>query len=171
MRFSEAVFRLNDQTAIALATGDKIYPSSFELSYQRKLKGVYTGQYINVAGSAKQELVDEPTNDDMPDISLKLTFPRHTSTTYLTALGNDTRKKADITFTGGIIEGAIKRSFLLQLPHLQLKDNAITDQKGIIQEPLEFIVHGISTAPAGMTGITEPFRISGTNRRSTDYLA
>lgn len=169
VRFAESKFRINSQSGIALADGDKIYPSSFELTAKRKLTGVYDGQYKTTG--VVQDLICEPENDGVPEISLKLTFPRHTSTTYLAALLADTRQKMDITFTGGIIEGAIARSMLFQFPHLQIKNDDIADAQGIIQEPVEFVVHGAAAAPTGMTGIIEPFWISGTNKRSTNPLA
>lgn len=170
VRFAQGVFRMNDQSGAALTDGDKIYPSLFELSASRKLAGVYDGQY-KTSGSNVQDLIDEPTNDGHPEISLKLSFPRHTSNTRLLDLGNDTRKKMDITFTGGLIEGTYYRQFKLQFPHLQMKNVDPVDEQGIIKEPLDMIVHAATSAPDGMTGITDPFWITGINRRSTDPLA
>ncbi|GER92687.1 hypothetical protein A45J_0405 [hot springs metagenome] len=170
VRFAQGVFRMNDQSGAALEDGDKIYPSSFELSAVRKLTGVYNGQY-STPGSNKQDLIDEPTNDGHPEISLKLSFPRHSSNARLLDLGSDTRKKMDITFTGALIEGAYYRQFRLQFPHLQLKNVDPVDEQGIIKEPLDLIVHAATSAPAGMTGITDPFWITGINRRATDPLA
>jgi len=170
VKFAHGVFRMNAQSAAALGAGDAISPSSFELSFQRKLKGEYTGGYHFTSGDNTQELIDEPTNDGPPDISLKLDFPRHTSVTYLTILGGDTRQKMDITFTGAVIAGAYNRQFKLQFPHLQLINDDPADAAGIIKEPLEFKVYGALSAPTGMTGITDPFWISGINQRATDPL-
>jgi hypothetical protein len=169
VKFSEGTFRMNDQSAIALASGDKIYPSAFELTATRKLRGVY-GQYKTAAPNV-QDLIDEPTNDGPPEIKLKLTFPRHTSVTYLSALGADTRKKFDMSFTGGLIASTYYRNITLPFPHLQMLNDKPADAAGIIQEPLEFLVHGASIAPAGMTGITDPFWVTGINRLATDPLA
>jgi hypothetical protein len=171
IKFAEGIFRMNTRSGAALATSDRIYPSSFELSVQRKLKGEYTGQYRYMSGSNVQDLIDEPTNDGPPEITLKIEFPRHTGTTNLAILGGDTRQKMDITFTGGLIASTCYRTFTLQFPHLQLKSADIADAAGIIKEPLEFQVHGASSAPAGMTGITDPLWISGINQKSTDPLA
>ena len=170
VRFAQGVFRMNAASGAALAVGDRIYPSSFEFSFQRKLAGVY-GQYKYTSGNNTQDLIDEPTNDGPPELSLKLEFPRHTSSTYLTILGGDTRQKMDITFTGGLIASTYYRTFTLQFPHLQLINDDPADAAGIIKEPLEFKVHGCNTAPMGMTGITDPFWISGINQRATDPLA
>ncbi len=170
VNFGQGVFRMNDQGGAALGSGDVIAPSSFELSAKRKLAGVY-GQYkTSFAGNA-QDVIDEPTNDGTPEITLKLQFPRHTAATRLNDLGNDARKKMDITFTGQIIEGAINRLFVLRFPHLMLTSVDVVDEAGIIKEPVEFLVLPATTAPTGMTGITDPFWISGTNKLATNPLA
>jgi hypothetical protein len=172
VRFSDAVFRMNDRSAGVLASpGDRIYPNSFELSVKRKLRGEHTGEFRCTSGSNVQDMIDEPTSDGMPEIGLTLSFPRHTGTTYLLSLGADTRKKLDITFTGGLIAGTHYRRFALQFPHLQLMHDDPLNVQGIIREPLVFAVHGAVTAPQGMAGITDPIRLSGINTRSTDPLA
>lgn len=168
--FSQGVFRINAQSAGALGSGDVVTPNSFELTATRKLGSDYNGLTIG-SGSAARDVIDEPINDGMPEITLKLTFPRHTAKTRLTDLGSDLRKKMDITFTGNIIEGAIPRVFKIELPHLQYKSVDIVDEAGIIKEPVEFICHGCTTAPTGMASLTVPLRISGTNQRATDPLA
>lgn len=168
VRFSEGVFRMNAQGGAALGGGDTVYPSSFEFTSKRKLAGEYSTQYIS---AIKQELIDEPCGDGVIESSLKLTFPRHTSSTYIADLVSDARKKMDITFTGGLIGGSYYRQFKLQFPHLQLKTVEPVDAQGNIKEPLEFVVHGCASAPTGMTGLTDPFWISGINRLSTDPLA
>lgn len=170
VNFGQGVFRMNDQGGIALAAGDAIAPSSFELTAKRKLAGVY-GQYKTAFAGNAQDVVDEPTNDGSPEITLKLQFPRHTSVTRLNDLGNDVRKKMDITFTGQLIGGTAYRSFKIQMPHLMMKSVDVVDEAGIIKEPVEFLVLPAVTAPAGMTGITDPFWLSGTNKRSANPLA
>lgn len=160
---SQGVFRLNDQSAAALADTDKIYPQGFELSFKRNLKGDY------VAGQNNK--IIEPLNDGLPEIKLKLTFPRYTETTYLSALGSDTRKKMDIVLTGALIEATYYRTFKLQLPHLALLNAEHATEKGQIIHPLEFDCLATPTAPSGMTGITKPFQVDVTNKKSTDVLA
>ena len=168
--YSHLQFRMNDQSAIALAVGDVIRPNKFTLSLKRNLKGEHTGEF-RTTGANPQDLIDEPVNDGLPELTLTLEFPTHTATTYMTALGSDTRKKMDITATGALIASTYYYQHLLQLPHLQLKNVNPTDDKGRIKEPLEFIVHGASAAPAGMTGITDPLWWTVVNKRTTDPLA
>lgn len=168
--FSHLAFRMNDQSGIALAVGDTIYPSKFTLTAKRKLAGKHTGQY-RTTGANIQDLIDEPSNEDLPELGLTLEFATHTTTTYLSALGTDTRKKLDITATGVQIASPYNYQHLWQFPHLQLKNVNPTDDKGRIMEPLEFIIHGASAAPTGMTGITDPFWWTVINKRTTDPLA
>ncbi len=170
IHFAQGVFRMNDQGDVALDDTMKIYPSSFELTASRKLTQTASGA-LTTGGTNPRDIIDEPVNDGMPEVSLKLGFPYHTSKTRLDALGSDTRKKMDLTFTGSEIESGVNRSLKIELPHLQYKNVDIVDESGNIKEPVEFHVHGATTAPAGMTGITKPFRISGVNQRSTDPLA
>lgn len=170
IRYSEGVFRMNNQSAGALTDANKIYPMSFEISSKRNLAGEYTGQYKTYFPNT-QDLIDEPTNNGMIETTLKVTFPRHTNKAYLEDLISNVYKKLDMTFTGAVIEGVYYRQFRVSFPSLQLKNVDVLDAQGNIKEPLEFIVHGCAVAPAGMTGLTDPFWISGINRRSTDPLA
>lgn len=168
VRFSEGVFRMNAQSGAELAGGDTIYPSAFEFNSKRKMAGLPSTQSLT---GIKQELIDEPAGDGTMETTLKLTFSRHTSSTYIADLYADARKKLDLTFTGALIGGGYYRQFKLQFPNLQLKNVNPVDANGNIKEPLEFIAHGALTAPTGMTGLTDPFWISGINRLSTDPLA
>lgn len=169
VNFAQGVFRMNNQSGAALGVGDKIYPTSFELSAQRKASGAYTGQYVT-SGANPQDLIDEPVNDGPPEVTLKLTFARHTAPTYMQDLAADVRKKMDIVFTGGLIASTYYRTFQLEFPHLQLKNVDPVDEQGQIKEPLEFVVHAASAAPTGMT-LTDPFWITVINQRATDPLA
>jgi hypothetical protein len=168
--FGQGVFRMNAQGGAALAVGDVIAPSSFELTAKRKVSGVL-GQYKTAFTGNTQDVIDEPTNDGQPEITLKLQFPRHTAVTRLDALGNDTRYKMDMTFTGALIETTIYREFAIKFPHLMMKSVDVQDEAGIIKEPVEFLVLPATAAPLGMTGITDPFWISGVNKRTTNPLA
>lgn len=186
VNFGQGCFRMNAQTgadfvggaittpatlATALAGGDTIFPSSFEMTAKRKMEGVY-GQYKTAFAGNTQDVIDEPTNAGQPEITLKLQFPRHTAVTRLDDLGNDVRKKMDVTFLGSAIAGGTAyRTFRLQFPHLMMTSVDVQDEAGIIKEPVEFLVLPATTAPTGMTGITDPFWISGTNTRATNPLA
>ena len=163
IHMAQGVFRMNAQSGAGLAGGDAIYPSSFELTAKRKMSGIYSGS-LTTGGTTPRDIIEEPVADGMPEVTLKLQFPTHTAKTRLTELQSDSRKKMDITFTGGLIASTYYRTFKLEFPNLQMKSVDVVDEAGIIKEPVEFVCHAASAAPTGMTGVTKPFRISGINQ-------
>ena len=170
VRFSQGIFRMNDLWAAPLGPGDEIFPSSFEFTFQRRLKGEYSGGCLCGSGEGTRDLIGEPTNDGPPEMSLQLRFPRHTSPSYLATPGGEAGRKMDITFTGAPIEAGCERTFALIIPHLQLINDNPVDEDGIIAEPLEFRVLAPETPPPGMKDITDPFRITGVNLKGTNAL-
>lgn len=162
--FSQGVFRMNHESDVALGAGNLIYPSSFELAFKRKMKGLYT-----IAGNIN---IDEPSNDGLPDVSMKLTFPRYTSAVEALFADWDatTRQKMDLTFTGANIASTYNRSFQIQLPAMQAKSADLPVKQGIMEAPLEFTALGVAAAPAGMTGVTQPFQINVVNQQAADVL-
>lgn len=164
----QCVFRMNDASAAALAVGDKIGPSKAVLTLARKLTGVY-GSYVD--GGAGRDLIDEPTNDGLFSASLSLTFPRLSSNIGRLKIKGNISQKADITITGPIIEGAIPYQMIFQMPNLKPKKNANPHKQGILENTREYDVLGATTAPTGMTGITDPCWCSLTNKITTDLLA
>jgi len=161
--FSQGIFRLNDRDDSALGDGDKIWPSEFELSAERKMSGVYGagGSFDNI---------DEPTNDGIPEVKLKLTFPRYTAATYFTEWDANTPKKLDMTFTGKLIAGSSYRKLEILLPHLKYATVDAPEERGIIKNPVDFNCLAVNSAPAGMTGVTKPFRLKLTNTFGGDPL-
>ncbi|MDA8155568.1 MAG: phage tail tube protein [Actinomycetota bacterium] len=162
--FSQGVYRLNNQGDVALASANAIYPSSFELTFKRKMKGLYT-----VAGFNN---IDEPSSDGLPGVTLKLTFPRYTSNVQqmFADWDNTQQKKMDLTFTGKQIASPYNRSFQIQLPNLQITSADLPVKQGIMESPLEFVALGCPSAPAGMTGVTAPFQINVVNQQSANVL-
>ncbi len=161
--FNQSVFRMNDQSDIALAVGDKILPSEFELTYKRSLAGVNTAD-----GTDK---IDEPSTTGQPEVTLKLKFPRYEDEQGFLDWDAGTLKKMDLICTGGLIEGAYYRKFTINFPALQYVDVAKPYEEGIIPWDAEFICREAAAAPAGMTGITLPFQVDVINQKTTDVLA
>lgn len=166
--YSQAVVRMNDASGIALAVGDKIGPTKFVLTLERKLTGVY-GSYVD--NGAGRDLIDEPTNDGLFSGTLALTFPRLKDNSGRLKVKGMIPQKCDITLTGPIIEGAIPYTITFQLPNLVPNKNANPHKQGIIDNSRDYTVLGATVAPAGMVGITDPCWCLLTNKIATDLLA
>lgn len=159
------VFRMNDQSAIALAVGNKIYPSSFELTFTRPMDSE------PVAG---QEGIDEPADNGFPVATLMMKFPRYNAANdlFFTDWEAYTSKKADITFTGPVIESGFNYLFRVTMPHLKIDDpEATVSGPGKIPFSMKCNLLGAAAAPAGMTDLTAPLKIDVVNTRTTDPLA
>jgi len=165
-------FRINDQSAIALAVGDKVGPSKVVLTLERKLTGVY-GSYVSSAadGGAPRDLIDEPSNDGQPSATLSITYPRLANAGGRTDIRRNTSKKMEIICTGPIIEGAIPYMIKLQMPHLKPKKNSNAHKQGLLDNVRDYEVLGATAAPAGMAGITDPCWILLTNKIASNLLA
>lgn len=161
--------RLNAQSGIALAAGDKLGVSSIELTFERKQTGL-PGTYVSTDAEPR-DLIDEPTGDGMFDASLKLQFPRTANLAARADLKNHVSKKAEIICTGPIIEGTIPYLIRFQMPHLKPKQYENSYEPGNIKNVRGYEIHGATAAPAGMTGNTDPLWIYLSNKISTSLLA
>lgn len=161
----DAVFRMNDQNGAALVDGDKVYPTSFELSFNRPM---------DAEATAGQEGVDEPGDNGFPVATLSLKFPRYNTTnnSYFNDWEAFTSKKMDITFSGHDIEAGNKYMFRILLPHLKIDNpEAAVSGAGKIPFSMQCNILGADAAPAGMTGLVEYLQIDVVNTRDTDPLA
>lgn len=162
---SSSRFRVNDQSAIALASGDEIHPTSFEFTFGRKQEADVTAGNVGI---------DEPYDNGFPEIELTMKFPRYNDTND--AFFDDweafTSKKMDIYFEGSTIEGAYNYSFLISLPHIKVMNpESVIDGPGVVPMSMSFKVLAPESAPTGMTGITNPFQIDVQNTLTTSPLA
>lgn len=160
---SQGLFRINDAAGAALGSGDEVYPSSFELDFNRPMAGAY------VAG-AGHDRIDEPVAKGQPEIFLKLEFPRYSSGTHFEDWDSGVAKKMQIAFTGALIEDTYYRGFTLNLPNLIYKGVELPMERGPLRHPLEFAALATDAAPSGMSGITDPFQVDVMNTQSADVL-
>jgi len=164
-RFSQAVFRLNGQAAADFDGGgaDTIRPKSFSLEIERKMDAEH------VAGSTS---IVEPLENDKPSVKLTMEFPRMdtVNAAYFADWIAAAEKKADITITGPVIEGAYSYYLKFQFPRLIIEDVEYADSKII---PAKIVLRGVTadTNPTGMTGLTLPVYATLMNITSSNYLA
>lgn len=161
--FRQGTFWLNDAADEALSAAHAIAPSRFDLTFKRKLEGDY------LAGG--QDRIAEPVATGFPEISLSLEFPQYTSDTYLTDLGNDTRKKLRIAFVGEPIGTGLNYTLELLFPHLVITNaEAAVDKAGKIAHPVS--LDGLATHQErpGMAGVAAPFALGLINTRASAAL-
>lgn len=163
---AQTEIRMNDQSAIALAAGDKIGPSKVTFTAERKLTG-QPGSFV----SNGRDAIDEPTNDGAFTATLSMSFPRTTDASGRAKIKTNTSQKCEIITTGPIIEGAIPYLIKRQFPNLVPTKNSNPHKQGNIGLTKEYAVLGADAAPLGMTGNTDPFWIFLTNKIATDLLA
>ena len=163
LQMGSGVFRINDADGIALAAGDIVYPKSFSLDFTRQMAGVY-------GVGSDMDIIDEPTNNGKPEVTLTLQFPRYRDGDYFQEWDANTLKKMDITFTGADIDVGFPRSFKISLPNLSYNNVDAPVVEGIIEEPVVFNCLEVDVAPAGMTDL-KPFIIEVVNQEAADVLA
>ena len=162
--FAQAEFLLNDQSDIALASpADVICPSNMELVFKRNMAGVYS--------TCNGLKIDEPSNTDQPELTLKMEFPRYTTNQNKLDWVNKVAKKIQIKFTGALISAVDNREMIFSFPHAEMTNAETAIERGILKEPLEFNLLSADAAPAGMTGITNPFEVDLVNTEDADVLA
>lgn len=161
---SQGLFRMNDASGAALGSGDEITPSSFELNLMRPMAGAHE------AGTGN-DLINEPVDNGHPEVGLKLEFPRYSTSENFEDWDAAVPKKMELAFTGALIEGSYYRLFKVSLPRLVYKDADLPMEQGALRHTLEFACLSTNTAPAGMSGILDPFQVDVVNTNSTDVLA
>jgi hypothetical protein len=161
---SQGAMLMNDASGADLGAGDEVYPRAFTLSCRRKLEGAY-----GIQGTF--DVIDEPSNAGVPEVTLELEFPRYTSKQHFDGWAANTPKKMEMLFTGSEIEAPYNREFKIQFPNLMYSEVDLPMEQGILKHPVRFNVLAPDTAPDGMTGITKPFQVDVVNRQSADVLA
>jgi hypothetical protein len=163
-----AYVRINDQAAIALAAGDAHPLSHFELVFTRPQEGDHV-----LDGNV---FVTEPigTAHAMPT-DLQVVFPVYEdkADALLDKFEADTPQKIEIFAQGPIIGGTERYRITIQMPQAVMvgkPDLAITGP-GKLACTLRYKLTKAAAAPAGMTGVTNPFAILLVNKRTTDILA
>lgn len=155
--------RMNVQSGIALADGDKIYPHGFTLTYNRPMSEDYESAYTDMS---------EPGQDGHAEVSLELRFDKYNLDTFMSAIANNTAQKMDIVFNGDeITVGGDCYLFRVDIPKIVFKSaDAPVGGPGKIPHTITGRPMAVTVAPTGMTA-TMPISISVRNTRSTDPLA
>lgn len=156
--------RMNDQTGGALSDSDQIYPSSFELTYNRPHDDNYQAGYDDMS---------EPVQSGFSEATVTLTFDKYNIDDFMTAISTNVDKKMDILFEGDLISGGggERYQMLIQLPKITWSSgSADVGGAGTIPHVVEGTLLVPDTAPTGMTTV-DPVNIYVQNTRTTDPLA
>lgn len=157
----------------ALTDTDRFYPSQITLTFTRNLDSAYV-----MDGSGVQP---EPYYTTFFEVGISIQFPVYgagtlqANNTFLQAAFSETPMKMDITCTSPlIIPGATTEhySLVFEFPNVVIGDTQMpVNDAGVIGQTVEMAALAAIVAPAGMTGLTQHFRIKNTSALSTDALA
>lgn len=158
---------LNAQTGDAFDSGDLVQASEFEFSFDRNLTPDFTtnGTLFETA---------EPYEVGQPRVSLKLLFPKTPITNYTTGLqdlANGTLRKAQLVITGPNTGVSNEYSITIQFPSLLVEtvESPLVGDNQQIPQTITFLGLHTATAPTGMAGAFNPFRINLLNLNSVAY--
>lgn len=157
MQLKDAVIRVNDQTGATLGEGDKITVTSLTFDFERP----QTSDYENTGSNT----VSEPLGDGYPKAKISLEFRKYSSgeAQYYSDWVTGTTKKMDVLFEGSAIEGTEKYQFRMQFPRLRIKEVKTSGSNNIVTS-VSMDCEAPETAPAGMTGLLKPFKITVKNK-------
>lgn len=152
----QGVFRINAQSGGSLGAGDTItVTGAIEYTFERPQDRSYA------YGSSS---IIEPADNEFPMPMLKVNFERANTLTvnsFRAALRVGTAYKADLTYSGAFINSTDQYSRLYQFPYVELQGaGADTDGAAQVKPDITFVLKKPSSAPTGMTGVTQPFRVT-----------
>ena len=160
-------FRMNVQTAGALGSGDE----------QTVVRDITLGTSRPVAADDfvfNQDYIIEPDDNGFPEFPVEITFARmNTVTANSLAVGLAAARvfKADWQFLGPYINSETQRTFLWEMPALQLRSfRAVAAGGDQVRPQATFHCKLAAAAPTGMA-FTEPLRLTIINANSQNLLA
>lgn len=147
-------FRMNLNTASALAVGDALPCESIKFGFLRPQDGPF------VYG---QDYIAEPADNGFPDFNIEVQFPRMTTaaaSSLYAGLRDASAFKADWTFLGAYINSTDQYKALYQFPYIQVTDfGALTVGANQIKPKATFAARLAPTSPSGMAFVN-PFRLT-----------
>ncbi len=163
----QGVFRMNLQSAGSLVAGDAV-----------QVKEVTFGSTRPVASDDHvfgQDYIIEADDDGFAEFPVELVFPRMNtanSNSLVVAWPAGTHLKADMTFTGNKINSDTSYSLLVQWPALQITEwDAPLTGHNQVRPTAKALARLATAAPTGMTGITQPIKMTLVNMNSANLLA
>jgi len=155
--------RMNAQGGSALSDSDKLYPSEFELIYERPFKEQFEAGFRDMS---------EPVQSDFATGTIRLTFDKYNLDDFTSAIAGDVDQKMDLTFIGPTITGTTNYTFRVDLPKITWRSaSADVTGPGLIRHVVEGRLLRVDSAPEGMSGVLGPVSIYVVNKRDQSPLA
>lgn len=152
----QGTFRMNLQSAAALAAGDAVTAETIKFSFNR-------GQ--DMAHVFSQDYVNEPADNDTAIATLEVSYPRMNTVSANSlerGLRDSTVFKADLEFLGVFINSTDKYKKLYQFPHVQLRGDGFEAPvvgPNQVKPKAVFELRMATSSPAGMPFV-RPFRLT-----------
>lgn len=160
--FDDVTVRLNSQSGGALGSTDKVYITSLRVRFSQPMDS----QHVSGATS-----IIEPEESGFPEATLELQFSRYDSASHaFFAAHRDTSfYKGDITFVGPTL-ATTTYGLLFQFPNLVVTNYRAPVSGGADQIAPSLSLRALSTtsAPTGMTGVTNLMRVTTTGVSTTN---
>jgi len=138
MKWQDMVFRVANLDDI-MTSSDQVTITSVSLNMIRNMKVDDRGTPIS-SGHTDSQLVQEPSEDGLRDVTLSFTTPRYEADTFIDFMeassGQGTKLQADIKFTNS------SETFNISIPNFKIigTSESITDA-GVLTQDVECICH------------------------------
>ena len=171
--FGETELVINDESAGSLSSPtDRLCPIVIEIDFQRDQAADYTA--CGASDGGVEFLTDQPLEEGPAILTINLEFPEYSNVTLLDDLRDGSTKKMTIINNGPLTgeSGSQRYSFTWSFPSLKIQDiTTATSDFGRIVKSMTLQGLQASSAPTGLSGITDLFRLIIRNQRTTDYDA
>ena len=157
----QGTFRMNRQSAGALAAGDAVAAETVTHEFERPQDGPH------VFGQA---YIYEPADNGFPTVQVKVGYPRMntvTANSLYASLRDNTSWKADVIFLGTFINSTDKYTEKYEYPSLELDEwSAPLSGANQVKPMATFRAKLAATSPTGMAFVN-PFRLTRIMTNST----
>jgi hypothetical protein len=139
--FENTVFRINDQSAGALAGGDELELTNFKISFARPAQSIMASGNLFYS-QPKQAEFPEPT------LEIELEAKNTAAEGLFTDFEAETIQKCDFTFSGTSAD----REIILEFPAAKIL-SAQFEPDTVVTAKFTFQLQKATAAPTGMTGV------------------
>jgi hypothetical protein len=163
VKFSELQVKMNDESGGDLASETPLVINGLTISISRTLDAV---------PPAGQDYILEPLETDLPQVTVKLSFPRASSinTAFFQKFTAETPQKLLAKFTGKLIESTYYYDLAFYFPRLKFSPDPPTyADNEVVPAEITLVAEEAAVAPTEMSYV-RPY-IELINKATTDYLA